>query len=225
MKLSIILPTRNEEQLIKNTLLDIDNFLTKKKRRYEILVVVNGSTDKTLEIVEKISNKKRTIKCLKSKLGYGYALRKGLKEANGDYIAIFNVDFYDLRLLDLTEIDLMGKDVVLGSKMTYWSTDNRPKLRKLISRALNLFLRIEFGFRGSDTHGIKIIRGKVAKKILKKCKTFSGIFDTEFVLRLQYGNFKIMDFPVNISELRNPRFVNRVLETPLDMLKLFKALK
>jgi len=225
MKVSIILPARNEEQLIKKTLCDLENFLKRKHWSYEILVVINGSLDSTEAIVRRISAKNKNIKVLSSLPGYGYALRKGLKCAVGKFITIFNVDFYDLKLLEFCDIDLLGKDAILGSKSSYWSVDKRPLQRKIMSWMLNMFLRTYFGFLGSDTHGIKIIRGKIAKKILKKCKTYGGIFDTEFVLRLQHGKFKIMDFPVNIVELRKPRFVNRVLETPLDMFRLVRALK
>jgi len=50
MKLSVILPARNEEKLIKSTILDIARHLEKKNYSFEILVVLNGCTDKTEEI-------------------------------------------------------------------------------------------------------------------------------------------------------------------------------
>jgi glycosyltransferase involved in cell wall biosynthesis len=85
MKLSIILPTRNEEVLIKNTLEDIVSFLEKRKiSEYEILVVINGTEDETGNIVSKITGKNKRIKIIKSEPGYGKALRVGLKESKGD---------------------------------------------------------------------------------------------------------------------------------------------
>jgi glycosyltransferase involved in cell wall biosynthesis len=226
MKLSIILPTRNEEVLIKNTLEDIVSFLEKRKvSEYEVLVIINGTEDKTEDIASGFAARNRKIKILRSKPGYGKPLRVGLKESKGDYIIIFNVDFYDLRMIDLVNIDLYGKDFIIGSKMTHWSEDKRSVLRKVISILFNLYLKLAFGFKGSDTHGIKIMRRIVADKILPECKTDSGIFDTEFVLRSQYAGFKFADFPVKVEEKRPPRFTQRLLQTPIDIFNLSKTLK
>ena len=225
MKLSVILPARNEEELIEKTLKDICRYLKKKKYAFEILVVVNGSTDKTEEKVRIVTRVYPLIKVLKSKPGYGFALRKGMSEAKGDYVAIYNVDFYDLKLLDLTESDLLGKDLIIGSKMTYWSEDRRPFVRRAVTKLFNLYLKAMYGFRGSDSHGIKIFKHRVMQVVYPKCKTSTGIFDTEFVLRAQNSGFNIADFPVVLEEKRPSRFVNRLLDTPMDIIKLYKALE
>lgn len=226
MQLSIILPTRNEEVLINRTLCDIASFLDKRKIvDYEILVVINGTTDTTDKKVLKMSSKNKRIKILQSKPGYGIALKKGLKEANGKYIAIFNVDFYDLRMLDLISVDLSGKDLIIGSKLTHWAGDSRPLSRRLISRLFNAYLKIAYGFRGSDTHGIKILRSTVVNDVLPRCKINSGIFDTEFVLRIQKLGYRIADFPVNVSEKRPPRFGQRILQTLVDIYELHSVFR
>jgi glycosyltransferase involved in cell wall biosynthesis len=226
MKLSIILPARNEEVLIKSTISDIVFFLEKRKiTDYEILVIINGSEDKTENITSELVIKNNKIKILKSKPGYGLALKVGLKESKGDYVIIFNVDFYDLKMIDLVGIDLYGKDMIIGSKMAHWSEDKRSITRKIISTLFNLYLKIFYKFGGSDTHGIKIFKRKVLEKVLPKCKIDSGIFDTEFVLRSQYEGFKFADFPVRVEEKRTPRFTQRVLQTPKDIYDLYDSLK
>jgi glycosyltransferase involved in cell wall biosynthesis len=226
MKLSIILPTRNEEMLIKDTLGDIVSFLNKRKVfRYEVLVVINGTNDNTYAIVSGLAAKNPRIKILKSEPGYGKALKVGLKKSKGDFVVIFNVDFYDLKMLDLIGIDLYGKDFIIGSKMAHWSKDKRSIIRMTVSYSFNLYLKVMYGFRGSDTHGIKVLKRKVVEKVLPKCKTDSGIFDTEFVLRSQYAGFKFADFPVTVVEKRPPRFTQRLLQTPIDIFFLSRALK
>lgn len=226
MKLSIILPARNEELLIKDTLADIISFLTKRKiLNYEILVIINGSQDKTKAIVKVLSDKNKNIKILTSDVGYGKALRLGLRKSKGEYVVIFNVDFYDLKMIDFVNIDLYGKDFIIGSKMAHWSEDKRSVGRKAISTLFNLYLKVFYKFKGSDTHGIKILRRRVIEKILPKCTTNSGIFDTEFVLRSQYAGFKFADFPVTIVEKRPPRFTQRIFQTPIDVLRLYACLK
>lgn len=224
-KLSVILPTRNEEELIGKALLDISKFLDTKRYSYEILIILNGSVDNTKEIVDKLSAKNKNIKVMNSKPGYGFALRKGMLEAKGTYVTIFNVDFYDLKLIDLVDIDLYGKDLVIGSKMTNWAEDKRPWKRRVVSVLYNVLLKTFFDFKGSDTHGIKIMRKKVMDSVLKKCKTTSGILDTEFVIKSQRDGYEIADLPVSVEEKRIPRFVNRFLSTPVDLINLYKALK
>lgn len=225
MKVSIILPVRNEEMLIRKCLLEISNYLNKKKYRYEIITVLNGSTDESENLIKLISNKNKNIKVVYSKPGYGIALKKGLSKSIGKYVVIFNVDFYDLHILDLIDIDLYGRDLVMGSKMANWSEDKRPFNRRLVSYIYNIFLKILFKFKGTDTHGIKVMKKEVIDRVLKKCKTTGGIMDTEFVIRSQRENFKISDFPVILEEKRPPRFVNRFLSTPLDIYNLKKALQ
>lgn len=224
MKLSVILPARNEERLIEKTVKDIYGYLKRKRYSFEILVVSNGCTDKTEEKVKRLSNTIKEIKATRSRPGYGYALRKGLKEATGDYIAIFNVDYYDLKMLEFVEANMIGKDLIIGSKMAHWSEDRRPFIRKIITKLFNLYLKVMYGFRGSDTHGIKLTRKGVIEKILPRCKTDTGIFDSEFMLLAQYEDLKIAEIPVKVIEKRPSRFKNRLFSLPLDLIKLHKSL-
>jgi glycosyltransferase involved in cell wall biosynthesis len=225
-KTSVILPTRNEEQIIAETVTSIIHFLNDKSYCYEVLVVLNGSTDHTESIVDAIRMRnKETLRVVTSDPGYGHALRKGLEIAEGDYIVIYNVDFYDLELINLIDIHMCGKDLIIGSKRTYWSNDKRPLTRKIISKLFNFFLKIMYDFKGSDTHGIKLLKRKVITEVYPKCITNSGIFDTEFVIRTQWSGFKIADFPVDIIERRPSRFPARLTQTPEDIYELYKALK
>lgn len=226
MRLSVILPARNEEELIEKTIKNIQEYFSEKKYKSELIIVLNGCNDKTEAIVnlsKSINNLKIVV--LKSKAGYGLALKKGLQSSKGKYVAIFNVDFYDLKMLDLVDIDLYGRDLVIGSKMAHWSEDKRSMDRKIFSYVYNFLLKLLFKFKGSDTHGIKIMRRNVVEKVLRKCKTISGIMDTEFVIKAQREGFKIADFPVVVEEKRIPRFSNRLLSTPVDVYSLYKSLK
>lgn len=225
MKLSVILPTRNEEVLIKKTVTAIYKHVRTKGYPFEILVVLNGSVDKTEHIVKPLAHRIPQVKVLKSKPGYGYATRKGMKEAKGDYVIIYNVDFYDFRLVDLVNRNMDGKDIIIGSKLARGSEDRRPFSRHMISLFFNWYLKLFYGFRGTDTHGIKIMKAEVIKNILPKCKTNTGIFDTELILKAQRTGFKISEIPVSIKERRSPRFVGRLMQTPLDMYALYQALK
>ena len=90
MKLSIIIPAYNEEEGIKNVLIELNNYLKKNNILTEIIVVNDGSTDQTKNILENIEN----IKLINHPYnkGYGAALKSGIKKAQGEYILIIDGD-------------------------------------------------------------------------------------------------------------------------------------
>jgi len=225
--LSIIIPAYNEENLLAVFLEELSFFLRKFILPFELIIVENGSHDKTLEIANYWAKKDKRIKVIHlSKPGYGQALIKGMKIAMGDYIVIYNVDFWDVKFINICKVDLLGYDIVTGSKNLSLSQDERPFSRRIVTRFFSLLLRILFKYKGTDTHGIKTIRRKAIASILNKCKTRTGIFDTELLVRSQRKNLKILELPVDIKEIRPNRFgLKRLLETPKDLLKLYLALR
>ncbi|MBU0572821.1 glycosyltransferase family 2 protein [Patescibacteria group bacterium] len=226
MKLSVILPAKDEEGLLSTVLKDITSYLDVARLTYEVVVVENGSSDNTLEIAKACARKNFRIKveCLLEP-AYGKALIRGIKKARGRYIVIFNVDFWDKKFIDLINADLLGYDLVTGSKLLSSSKDNRSLNRKLITFFFNLFLKIFFGFKGTDTHGIKAFRRNILLPIINRCRTETGIFDSELVIRSQRAGLDILELPVEIIERRSPRFSNRIFQTPADLIKLYAALK
>lgn len=227
MLISIIAPAYNEEGLLSSFLKEVTSYLEKSNLTYEIIIVENGSQDQTLEIAQKIAQKNKTIKVESlKKAGYGRALIRGLKKAKGDFAVIFNIDFWDGRFIDLTKVDLLGYDIVTGSKNLPGSQDKRPPSRRLITKLFNLFLNIFLGYKGTDTHGIKVLRKSAVNRVLKECRTNSGIFDSELLVRAQRKNLKILELPVEIQEKREARFgFKRLFETPKDIIKLYLALR
>lgn len=227
MLASIVVPAYNEEELLPTFLKEVAFCLKKVCPDYEIIVVENGSQDKTLEVARSFSrgNKKVKVEHL-AKAAYGGALIRGLKKAKGDYVVIFNVDFWDKRFIDLVKVDLLGYDIVTGSKNLPGSSDRRPLSRQLVTKSFSLLLRLFFGYKGTDTHGIKVLRRAKILPIIKKCRIKAGIFDSELLIKSQRQGLKVLELPVDISEKRPNRFgIKRVLETPKDIIKLYLALR
>ena len=97
MKLSIIIPAKDEEGDIENTLISIHNILKTNNVEHEILIINDHSVDSTLEI---LSSLEKTIKELKiinnsGKPGFGLAIRQGLENYSGDIVAIVMADGSD----------------------------------------------------------------------------------------------------------------------------------
>src|SRR3989344_8059999 len=93
--LSIVVPFYNEEEtveLLTNTLI---NEFNKNNIDYELILVNNGSDDKTSEIVNKLSEKYKNVKAVHVKVnqGYGWGILNGLKIANGGYVGYMDGDF------------------------------------------------------------------------------------------------------------------------------------
>ena len=224
---SVIVPVHNEEELIKHFLKDVDNACSNLNLLYEIVVVENGSKDKTWQYLQEIAKENQKIRPIQLKiLGYGPALIMGINKSLGEYGVIFNVDFWDDKFLMLTKANILGQDLIIGSKCLPGSLDLRSFRRRAITKAFNVFLKIFLGFKGTDTHGIKLLRLPVILPILKLCRTQSGIFDSELVIRSQRKGLKILELPVTVKDIRPERFgYNRLLKTPFDVYNLYRSLK
>lgn len=224
---SIIVPVHNEEELIKQFLKDVDNACSNLNLLYEIVVVENGSRDKTWQYLQEIAKENRKVRPIRLKTaGYGLAIITGIKKSLGEYGVIFNVDYWDDKFLMLTKANILGQDLVIGSKCLPGSLDLRSFRRRAITKAFNAFLKTFLGYRGTDTHGIKLLRLRTIMPILKLCKARTGIFDSELVIRSQRMGLKVLELPVTVKEIRPERFgLNRLFKTPLDVYNLYRSLR
>lgn len=225
--ISIIAPAHNEEGLIQKFVNEVTKSCEKWELNYELTIVENGSSDNTAKKVIELIPKNNRISLIQlDKAGYGLAIIEGLRASKGDFVVIFNIDFWDERFLALTKVDLLEYDIVSGSKLLPGSKDLRGFNRKVISWGFTKFLQMFLGFKGTDTHGIKVLRLKKVLPFVKSCVTTSGIFDSELILRSQKGGIRILEIPVEVKEVRPARFnITRILKTPLDMFQLWKALQ
>lgn len=222
---SIIVPAFNEELLIGSFLSDVIKISLQLGKPFEILVVANGCTDKTWDIASDYAKKYSQIKPIYLKeSGYGRALYAGLTAAKGKYLIVLNVDFWDPKFIHITQVDLLGYDAVVGSKLLPGSVDNRGWGRRLVTIGFNIFLKIVFNYSGTDTHGIKVLRKSAFTPLINKCLTRSNIFDSELMIIGAKNKVKLLELPVTVSEIRPARFSSgRFLQTPFDLWQLYKA--
>ena len=172
-KLSVIIPAYNEEKRIAETLKNIDGYLQKQSYDYEIVVVVNNSHDKTVEVVnelEKTTIKKAFAMDLKEG-GKGNAVKRGLLEkATGDIVMFMDAD----NATPISEIEKFlpyfeqGFDVVIGSR--YTNPDlvkvHQPFYRIVLSRMSNLLIQVLAVPGIKDTQlGFKAFTSKAANEI------------------------------------------------------------
>ncbi len=232
MKLSIVIPIYNEEaileQEVERIILDMKNIISEIP--YELVLVENGSHDKTRTIAEVLQRRYTQIRVMHlPDAGYGPALKRGLLEARGEFVVLFNIDFWDVKFIRKAfalekERNL---DMVVGSKTMEGAEDTRPFVRRLITKTFNGLLRFVFGFHGTDTHGMKLLRRDKMLPIIEQCKTEREIFDTEFVMRAQHAGLATEEIPVVCEEKRKTTYhiAKRIPRTAKDLLVLFFSLR
>jgi glycosyltransferase involved in cell wall biosynthesis len=211
--LSVILPVHNEAGTVDAAIPEMLKAAERVGVPFEIVVCENGSRDETLAIVERFANAHTAIRVeTLQRADYGHALQHGIQVAAYDKIVIFNVDFWSAEFLETALVGLDTHDMVVGSKVM--GTDRRPIVRRIITRSFNWFLRIWFGFRGTDTHGMKAFRRQAAGQLAAECVSKGSTFDTELVLRAEREGLLIVERPVDITEIRPPSYASIVSRIP-----------
>ncbi len=224
--ISIVIPVHNEEEIIEGEVKGILTSLAKELPAldYEILLVENGSKDRTKQIAEKLSSEVPRIKIISLPLpSYGGALKTGILRSQGDVVVIFNIDFWDIVFIKKA-LNIHEKwDLVVGSKNALGAEDLRLVTRRLLTKFFNVFLRVFFGFRGTDTHGMKVMRRDKVSSIAERCRPNKMLFDTELVLRAQHKGLIIKEIPVVCEEKRPSTLIP---SSPIKIIKTgFKVLK
>ncbi|MGQ0732900.1 MAG: glycosyltransferase family 2 protein [Acidobacteriota bacterium] len=226
---SVVVPVYNEERLVGDSITAMMHALEALGGDFEMLVCENGSTDETARLVDRLSQQDPRIRLERlPEPDYGGAMRHGIQACTHDRVVIFNVDFWSGEFVREALTHLGDSDMVVGSKVADGSADERPWFRRVITRAFNGVLRLAFGFRGTDTHGMKAFRRRALVGPLAQCVTSRSIFDTELVLRAERAGLRIVEIPVAVREIRQPSYwavARRLPEVTWNMWKLSRALR
>mgnify|MGYP002577103360 CR=1 FL=1 len=155
-KLSVLMPAYNEETIIYANALEAARQISPLADDYELLVIDDGSSDRTKAEIERAAAENPKIRCIsyQPNQGKGGALREGTAHATGDYIAFCDADL-DLAPEQLADfIDRMQRenaDVVIGSKMHPESKVDYPAIRRVYSWGYYILLLILFRLNVRDT--------------------------------------------------------------------------
>lgn len=174
MKLSVVIPARNEAGNIGPTLDQTRERLQREGISYEIVVVDDGSTDATPDEVQRRCAEDPGVRLVYNggPHGFGYAVRRGLDTMTGDAVAIVMADGSD-DPEDLVRYFYIVRDeaeCAFGSRFLPGSrVENYPRVKLVINRLANLFIRVLFGLRYNDvTNAFKAYRASV----IQGCRPF-----------------------------------------------------
>ena len=227
-KFSIVFPIYNEEKIIKQQIIYYLSGLKELQINFEIVLSENGSTDNTKLLCKELKELfPEKIKTIYSDIpNYGLALKKGIKESEGDYIVCEEIDLCNLEFLK-AGIILLKKDdyqIIVGSKNHINSFDKRPFFRILASKVLLMLLKIFFGFGGTDTHGLKIFKRKDIINLVEKTVLDKDMFATELIIRAYNAKLTYIELPIKLEEIRLTQ-IPLYKRVPKALNHLFKLLK
>ncbi|MGH2412209.1 MAG: glycosyltransferase, partial [Microcystaceae cyanobacterium] len=154
--LSIVIPAHNEEGCIVTTVQSISQLLEAERIAYEILVVNDNSRDRTEEFLQQLSAQNSKVRYANNYYpnGFGFAIRCGLENFQGDAVAIVMADSSDApaNIVDYYYKLQEGYDCVFGSRFIRGGkVIDYPTHKLLVNRLANLFIQILFGLKFNDT--------------------------------------------------------------------------
>ncbi len=211
--LSIILPAFNEAGYLTTA---VEHFIeelraTDNQEPFEIIVAENGSTDGTRAEADSLAAGHPEVHVVSiPQANYGLALRAGFLASQGDVVTNFDVDFYDLQFMfrAIERIRSGAADapvIVVASKRGDDSNDTRPLARRLVTGVFSTILRLGFGLKVSDTHGMKSMLRAPLVPYAAACKFGTDLFDTELILRAERAGLHTGEIGVTVVETRPSR--------------------
>jgi len=203
MIVSLILPAHNEENRLRPTLKKYNQSLCEKyPNSYEILVIANGCTDRTVQVAQEFASTCSQVKVfdILEPIGKGGAILKGFCLATGQFVAFADADCATRpsSLIDLID-QLINTDIVIGSR---WLNTSRvlhkqPLKRRIYSRFFNLSIRFLFNLPYRDTQcGAKVFRRIAALKLAQVVKEKHWMFDVDLLLWANFFGYRVKEFPV-----------------------------
>jgi len=222
-ELSVVIPAYNEAERIGPTLEAISSHLNERGVSYEIIVVNDGSTDTTEQVVRSYAQADARVRLISydPNRGKGYAVRKGMIEARADDALFTDADL-------ATPIEELGKlqqaakngcDVVIGSRALKDSIiiGWRPWYRELSGKIFNLIIRLLAVSGIRDTQcGFKYFKGGSAARIFSVTRLDGFGFDVETLYLARKFGLRIGEIPVHWDN--SPATKVSVLRHTLPML-------
>jgi dolichol-phosphate mannosyltransferase len=170
MKLSVVIPARNEAGCIKQTVTNLHLHLKDQQIEHELIIVNDGSTDDTQAVISQLAEQHEQVILVnnESPNGFGLAVRAGLDHVIGEAVAIYMADASDSPE-DLAKffrtMQKENVDCVFGTRFSPESRiTDYPQLKLILNRLANKFVQLIFGLRYNDvTNAFKLYRREVVE--------------------------------------------------------------
>ncbi len=226
--LSIIIPLYNEEENVEPLIAAIFNVLSASRNFLELVLVDDGSRDRTAEIVCQIAAYDPRIRLLRHvrNRGLGAAIRTGLAASTGDLILYTDADLpFDFNLIPHLLERATEKNIVIG----YRASRSEGVRRWLLSAGYNLLCRLLFGLRVRDVNfACKLLPGALARSM--KLSAEGSFIDAEILLESRRLGLEVIEFPLTYfprtrgqSTLSRPQVVIGILREMIQYARQKKS--
>lgn len=232
--ISVVMPAYREESKILDDLKGVIATLDALHLDFEIIVVIDGSPDKTYEKALLIGDPRVKVYSYSPNRGKGYALRFGSARALGGRIVFLDsgmeIEPSGVTML-LNYMDWYKADAVVASKRHPESKVFYPPARRLTSLCYQILVKILFGLNVRDTQtGLKVFKRELLEKVLPRLVVCDYAIDIEILALAHYLGYKhIYEAPVTINHAfesltRKPMMVS-ILKMLKDTFGVFYRLK
>ena len=201
--ISIVIPAYNEEARLGPTINRVLNFVRLQAWDAEVIVVDDGSCDRTADLVRKYAENDGMIRLLQNpgNRGKGYSVRNGVLNARGRIILFTDADLSSPieeapKLLEALEA---GADIAIGSRWmrSELQTKRQSIARQVLGRVFNLLLRMVLMLDFKDTQcGFKAFRRQAATAVFPLQRIERWGFDPEILFLARRAGFKVVEVPV-----------------------------
>lgn len=225
--LSIIIPAYNEEALIVSTLEGLQTYLSTRPEQYEIIVIDDGSQDKTTELIEQwqLCNQVELRLLVNAQnMGKGFSIQRGVLESRGQFIIFIDADLpYELQAIDeFLKALREGCDLAVGSRVLPGSQVKGVPVLRYVSGQIFSWMVQAVLFKGlPDTQcGFKSFRAGAAKEIFRRLTIGGFGFDVEMLYIARKLKLAVRPVAVRMIDHRHRSRVRLII----DSFKMFANL-
>ncbi len=218
---SVIVPVYKKEATIISDIDSIYKALDSSRWSFEIIPVIDGFVDRSYENALKIKYPEVKVVGYKTNRGKGYAVRYGMAQATGDYIAFIDAGM-DINpngiSLILEHMEWYRADIIVGSKRHPASKVKYSALRRIYSFCYQMLVFLLFRLKIRDTQvGLKVYRREVLERVLPRLVVKTFAFDIELLaVSNRLGFTRLYEAPVEVAldfssssfNLRKPMFLD-----------------
>jgi len=219
VSVSLVIPAYNDETTVGRLITDADRLLRKACRDYEIVVINDGSKDKTWSLLQRLAADNPSIRLInhEQNRGYGVTIKELYMSGAKEYIFSLPGDYqYAPKELLTMAHGLKDHDFVIGLRVKR----NDPARRKLQSLVYNTMLGLFYGNRRKDVNSIKLFRREILSNIELVSNT--AFVDAELVIRAEKAGYKVIEIPIEhlprTSQGASGGKISVILETFKDLI-------